>query len=354
MTAAQTAPQTAPQTAVVRPGGPGDLDALKELARLSGPGFTSLPDDEALLARRLDVSAQTFAATSNEAARGGAYMLMLEDGAGEVVGCAAVKAAVGLAKPFYNYRILTVAQASAAANRRFDLDVLVLVNEFAGATEVGSLFLKPQARGGGVGRLLAQSRYLLIAAARERFSETVIAELRGQVDADGVAPFWDHLGVKFFHMSFHEADTLSAVTDNQFILDLMPKYPIYADLLDDEARGALGRAHPDGEPARALLEWEGFRYDRVVDIFDGGPLMSAPRDQIRTVRESRRVRVRVDDGVSAQAGAASGLLTTDQVAGFRACRTAIVLDGDAARVPSATLDALSMNEDEEGRAWVRR
>ncbi|MBK6705910.1 MAG: arginine N-succinyltransferase [Caulobacteraceae bacterium] len=31
-----------------------------------------------------------------------------------------------------------------------------------------------------------------------------------------------------------------------------------------------------------LLEWEGFTFSNVVDIFDGGPLMSRPRDQIRT------------------------------------------------------------------------
>ena len=38
---------------VVRPAGPADLDSLLELAILSGPGFTSLPEDPDASARRL-------------------------------------------------------------------------------------------------------------------------------------------------------------------------------------------------------------------------------------------------------------------------------------------------------------
>ncbi|RYD92282.1 MAG: arginine N-succinyltransferase, partial [Sphingomonadales bacterium] len=40
-------------TLVVRPAGPADLDALMELAILSGRGFTSLPEDESTLLARL-------------------------------------------------------------------------------------------------------------------------------------------------------------------------------------------------------------------------------------------------------------------------------------------------------------
>ncbi len=36
-----------------------------------------------------------------------------------------------------------------------------------------------------------------------------------------------------------------------------------------------------------MLEREGFTFDRYVDIFDGGPTMTAATDQIRTIREAR-------------------------------------------------------------------
>ena len=45
---------------IIRPAGPADLCALVELARLSGRGFTSLPEDEAILAARLYLSEASF------------------------------------------------------------------------------------------------------------------------------------------------------------------------------------------------------------------------------------------------------------------------------------------------------
>ena len=39
---------------VMRPSRRDDFDALMELAELSGPGFTSLPVNEALMRKRLD------------------------------------------------------------------------------------------------------------------------------------------------------------------------------------------------------------------------------------------------------------------------------------------------------------
>ena len=45
---------------VVRPAGPADLDHLLELAILSGPGFTSLPEDADQLAERLELGRDSF------------------------------------------------------------------------------------------------------------------------------------------------------------------------------------------------------------------------------------------------------------------------------------------------------
>lgn len=327
-----------------------ELAALRELAVLSGPGFTSLPDDPELLGRRLETSARTFQAGGGGERSQAAYVLMLEEtDTGAVLGCAAVKAGVGLAKPFFNFKLLTIAQASAAAERRFDMDVLLLVNEFPGCTEVGSLFLRPEGRGGGAGRLLAQSRYLLIAAAPELFARRVIAELRGVVGADGRSVFWETLGARFFQMGFEEADHLSAVTDNQFILDLMPRYPIYVDLLPPAAQDVIGAVHPDGEGARALLTWEGFRYDRVIDIFDGGPLVSAPRDDIRTLRESAVVRVRPGDPGD---DARPALISTDRLRDFRVTRAPARCDGDLAVAPPDVLRALDLTDGEKARIWL--
>jgi arginine N-succinyltransferase len=334
---------------VVRAAAPGDLEDFKQLRERAGPGFTSLMVTDAALAEKLDISAASFAA-SPAMPSAERYLLALEHvESGRVVGCCQVKATIGAAPPFFNFRILQIAQASAAAQRRYDMGVLILVNEFTGCTEVGSLFLRAEHRAGGVGRALAQSRYMLIGAAPHRFNERVVSEMRGVVTADGQSPFWEALGAHFFRMSFAEADHLSATTDNQFILDLMPKYPIYADLLPQAAREVIGKCHAEGEAARRLLEWEGFRHDHVVDIFDGGPLLSAARDAIRTTRETRRVKVTPD---AAGKGAQRALLAQPAVAKFRCAPVRARLDGEAAHVHPAALAALGLEAGEEALIWA--
>ena len=338
---------------VMRPSRLDDFEALLDLAEQSGPGFTSLPIDEPLLRSRLEKSVKSFAGEIPQIEYG-KYLMMLEDAeSGEVGGCSAVKAGTGVSSPFFNYRIITIAQASHAASKRFDMDALVLTNEYVGYTEVGTLFLKPEFRGGGAGRLAAQSRYLLMATAPERFGEMVLAELRGVVDHDGETPFWDAIGRHFFRMSFPEADYLSATTDNQFILDLMPKYPIYVDLLPPEAREVIGRCHADGVGALKLLEWEGFRFDRTVDIFDGGPLVSAQKQNVRTIRESRRVYVEAAQ-IDPDGSARQSLLATTNLADFRVTQaTAIVRGENKVAVDPTILQRLKINSGDEARIWLR-
>ena len=48
----------------------------------------------------------------------------------------------------------------------------------------------------------------------------------------------------------------------------------------------MGQPHPSGRAALRMLEHEGFVFDRYIDIFDGGPTVTAATDHIRTIRES--------------------------------------------------------------------
>jgi arginine N-succinyltransferase len=92
-------------------------------------------------------------------------------------------------------------------------------------------------------------------------------------------------------MGFQEADAFNAVQGNQFIADLMPRYPVYVALLPPEAQAALGQPHDAGVAAQRLLEAEGFGFHGYVDIFDGGPTMDVRAGDIRTVREAVHARV---------------------------------------------------------------
>ena len=335
---------------IVRAARRDDIDEFVGLAEAAGTGFTSLSLGRDELAARLEKSLKAF--ESNIKSPGEeVYQLILEDTeSGHVLGCAAIKAAVGLSKAYFDFKILTMAQASIEADRRFDMDVMLLVNDFAGASEVGSLFVSEAARGSGVGRLVAQTRYLLMAADFDRFGERVLAELRGVVRPDGSSPFFDHVTRPFFQMTFDEADRMSAATDNQFILDLMPNHPIYVDLLPEEARAVIGVTHDDGVGARKLLEWEGFTYDRYIDIFDGGPLMSVATRQARSARESRRVTVRTAHALDEPRQA---IVTTDRFEDFRSTSVMIETDGDEALIPAPAMAALGLGDGDTARIWIR-
>jgi len=323
----------------VRPIRATDKQAFYDLAHLSGPGFTSLPDDKELLESRVTLSIESFEKEIEKRGEEG-YLLVLEDMETDtIIGTSAVKVGVGTSKPFFSYKLFTIAQTSSAAKRRFDMEVMMLVNEYAGATEVGTLFLRPEYRKGGAGSLIARSRYMLIANEPHRFSRNVLSELRGVVSEDGQSPFYEHLAKKFFDMEFHEVDHLTGVTDKQFITDLMPKYPIYVDLLPDAAREVIGKTHRDGGGARKLLEKEGFRYERVIDIFDGGPTLSAPRDDIYSVKHSRLLQSK-----AGAAGTLRALVSNGRIKGFRACLAMVEVHPEEARVvvESSVLDALEV------------
>jgi arginine N-succinyltransferase len=150
---------------------------------------------------------------------------------------------------------------------------------------------------------------------RPRFGDRTLAELRGVMDEAGNAPFWDALAGRFFGMTFPDADEFNAVHGTKFIADLMPKTPIYVSLLAESGRAVVGQPHPTGRAALRMLEHEGFAFDRYIDIFDGGPTVTAPTDQIRTVREARTETVaEIADG-----GPAKMLVATGRLKDFRAC-----------------------------------
>lgn len=333
---------------VMRAAGPADLEGFKQLREIAGAGFTSLMLDDKALAARLELSQASFASTAASADNERYFIALEHVATGELAGCCGVKATIGETPPFFNFRMITEAQSSVAAQRRFDMRVLIGVNDFTGCSEVGSLFVRPQHRAAGVGRALAQSRYMLMATAPNRFRENVVSELRGVVSADGVSPFWEAIGRHFFRMEFSEADKLSATTDNQFILDLMPQHPIYVDLLPQAAQAAIGECHPDGAGARRLLEWEGFAFSNVIDIFDGGPLMSAPREQIRTRRESRLLRL----APGAPAKPARVLIASPTLNTFRCVAAHAEVRDGAVRVDAAAIAALQLDAGAKALVWT--
>ncbi|MFN5243466.1 MAG: arginine N-succinyltransferase [Novosphingobium sp.] len=305
-------------TFVIRAANADDLQHLYEMAKRTGGGFTNLPPDRKALTAKLERGAQAFARTE-EAVGDDLFVFVLENTAtGEVRGTCQVFSAVGLKWPFYSYRIGALTQHSEELGRTFRADILNLSTDLEGASEVGGLFLHPGERAGGLGLLIARSRYLFIRNHRARFADRCLAELRGVIDEAGGSPFWDGVAGRFFGMNFQDADEFNAKHGNQFIADLMPKHPVYIAMLSEAARAVIGVPHPSGRAAMRMLEEEGFAWENYIDIFDGGPTMTVRTDQIRSIREAQDDQVvAIDLALGDHKGGEKRLLATGKLAGFR-------------------------------------
>ncbi len=304
---------------IIRPARPEDVQSLYEMAKRTGGGFTNLPPDRKALTAKLERSTAAFARAADDVADDLFVFVLENTKTGEVRGTCQIFSAVGQKWPFYSYRIGALTQHSEELGRTFRADILNLSTDLEGATEVGGLFLHPGERAGGLGMLIARSRYLFIRNHRARFADQTLAELRGVIDEAGGSPFWDGVAGRFFGMNFQDADEFNAKHGNQFIADLMPKHPVYIAMLPESAKAVIGVPHPSGRAAMRMLENEGFAWEKYVDIFDGGPTMTVRTDQIRSIREAEDVRVAE---ISAQLGEHLGgdkkLVTVGRLGDFKA------------------------------------
>jgi arginine N-succinyltransferase len=309
------------------------------MAKLTGGGFTNLPADRDALVKKLIRSDMAFGTEPAER-QDDLFLMVLENvETGQIRGTCQIFSKVGAECAFYSYRISTITQTSKALGKTFRNEMLSLCTDFEGCSEVGGLFLHPAERAGGLGMLLARSRYLFIKLHRNRFADRTLAELRGVIDESGGSHFWDGIAGRFFGMGFAEADEFNAMHGTQFIADLMPNTPIYTAMLPESARAVIGVPHPSGRAAMKMLEREGFRYEGYVDIFDGGPTMSATTDEIRTIRESRDLVVaEIRDGDEGE----RMMIATGHLGGFVAGYAAISIHGDEARIDAETAERLHL------------
>jgi arginine N-succinyltransferase len=300
---------------IIRPATNADLKSIYEMAKRTGGGFTNLPPDKPALQAKLERSTAACARTE-DVLGDDLFVFVLENVAtGEVRGTCQIFTRVGQKWPFFSYRLGMLTQHSVELDRTFRAEMLMLSTDLEGATEVGGLFLHPAERSGGLGMLIARSRYLFIRNHRARFADKTLAELRGVIDEAGMSPFWDGIAGRFFGMNFQDADEFNAARGNQFIADLMPKHPIYTAMLPDTARAVIGVPHPTGRAAMRMLENEGFEWEKYVDIFDGGPTLTAKTDAIKSISSAQ------DSVVASLATVDPGkemLISTGRLGQFRA------------------------------------
>ncbi|TLX48252.1 arginine N-succinyltransferase [Pseudoalteromonas phenolica] len=326
---------------ILRPIKNTDFAALKQIAIESGHGFTSLPVDDNLLQDKISRSENSFSKHVETPFDEG-YLFVLEDTkTNEIVGTTAIEAAVGTQVPLYHYHLGKTVHHSSTLNVYNTVEILSMCNDYTGCSEICTLFLREQYRKGLAGRFLSRIRFAFMADQSSRFSDTVIAEMRGVSDAHGHSPFWQWLQEHFFSIEFPQADHLVGLGDKVFISELMPKYPIYTNLLSDEAQGVIGHVHDKTKPALRLLQKEGFEHRGYVDLFDAGPTIEAKLNNIRTVQESYIVPVNIVDSVN---GEQTYAISNQKLTNFKAVFTDnVLLDKQALSLTIAREEAEALS-----------
>lgn len=261
----------------IRPIQSTDLPALMQMAQESGPGFTSLQPCRQTLEDKVERACLSLAESPEKRPEMPLYLLMLEDSdTGEICGVSGIEAKVGGQKPMYHFK-----QSNGTA-----LHSIQMQRHYQDVSEICSLFVRPDFRSGANGKLLSKTRFLFMADFPEVFSETVIAEMRGYIDAMEQSPFFRWLQALFLPLSFKQVDSLMGKGQTRFIQDLMPQFPLLLSALPNEARACLGRVHPKTEPALAMLQQEGFVNRGLFDLFDAGPTVECQVAALASVKES--------------------------------------------------------------------
>jgi len=323
-----------------------DIDRLYELAAAAPDPITTLPADRDYLAKRTHSSIRSFYPYIDSPGAE-SYLFVIENlTTGELLGTSAIFARIGGYEPFYTYEIRETTLEHQPMEVSKTIRELHLKLDHDGPSEIGSLYLSPQTRGMGLGRLLSLSRFLFIANFPERFADDIMVELRGVTDEDGQSPFWGAVGEHFFGCDYMTADHLSAKADKSFLSDLMPKHPIYVPLLPKKARKVLGKVHKNTRPALAMLEQEGFTFMNEIDIFDAGPAYSCAKTEVKSIQNSVTRSVTV--GKVTPDKAQRALVSNTQLE-FKCVKARIALTDDSVTITEATARALNLKDGDEAR-----
>lgn len=272
---------------IIRPIRKSDLNEFEKLAHTSSLGITNLPKNRLLLEKKIDDSIRSFS-KEIEKPINETYIFVLEDKESKkIIGTSGILSKTAIDYPKFFFQIKSKA-LTYEPNEIFYLKKISYKNT---PSEIAGLYLHPDERKAGMGKLLSLSRFLFIAAFKYRFEKSFFSEIRGVINSDGTSPFWDGLGRHFFNVTYQELMKL-AETDFYTIQQALPNNPIYLPLLKNEVQHVIGKAHEKSHGALKMLQDIGFTFCNEIDLFDGGPRISVKTSKIKPIHSSLVVKVK--------------------------------------------------------------
>lgn len=295
---------------VIRPVRTEDIEDLYHCAITAGVGLTHLPKDRQLLEWKIRDSLLAFSKDVFKPEQEDYFFVLVDSDTQKVCGTCAIYAKTGVKFPFDVFEI--------------QKDHLQLKQYRNGPSEVGALYLLPESRGGGLGRLLSLSRFLFIASHLKRFEPEIIANMRGFIENDQ-SLLWNAIGYPLLKVTFKDIMS-QRMLNERCIENIFPTIPIDIRTLPLEAQNVLGKIHPHTQPALNMLLHEGFKMTNEIDPFDGGPIIKTETRELRTVKSSYIVELKA---ISNQPfhNSENAIICNERI-DFRACYGQIVCSPD--------------------------
>jgi len=329
-----------------------DLKALRALA--AELNSVNLPNEERALAGILEGSARSFGGKIRNPLERSYVFVLEEPRSGRVLGTSMLIAQHGTRdSPCTFFDVSHREHYSSTLDRHFRHRVLSIGFHFDGPTEIGGLVVHPRDRGGErrPGKQLAYVRFLYVAMHRDRFRETLLAELMPPLLDDGRSLFWESCGKRFTGLEYQEADKRSR-QNKEFIQQLFPPGDVYATLFPPRVQRLLGAVAPATLGVKHLLEQVGFHPVGRIDPFDGGPHWEARVADVTLIRAHRRLRVSPVHLAphDHEPEKLVGVERAETRVRFRAVRTPARIDGEELILPREAKDLLLVGSGERVHA----
>jgi arginine N-succinyltransferase len=328
---------------ILRPVNLKDINHLERLADASGPLVSTLPANRPHLQSKIERSQHAFA---QEIITPGdeSYLFVLEDlQTGQLLGTGGINALAGNKAPFYSFRNDIKIHSSRELNVHNRIHALTLNHDLSDHSQLCSFYITPEYADSVYPSLITLARLLFMSISPMRFAKEWMAVLPGIFDEQGRAPFWEHVGRKFFGIDYNQVEYYSSTCEKTFIAEMMPYHPLYVSLIAKEAQDVMGLVHKKAELQYSLLSAQGFELDNYVEIFDAGPILTVSRDVLSLSKKIKSLRLTVNDTEHATQSFLIGFEDSD---GFKACLLQGALVGEKLMVGATEFVALNLSEQE--------
>jgi len=266
-----------------------DSDDLLKLANT--PGMFNFPSDRESMMERIIKSENSFKGKESDPK----YVFVAEDlSSHRVVATSMISKQHGTPEsPHYFFKVGTEKRFSETIQTGFIHGTLTMKIQTDGPSELGALVVSESFRNHDekVGRQMFFTRFLYLLQNRNRFKNSLLAELLPPLNKKGHSPLWEAVGRRFTNLDYWEADALSS-QNKEFIQDLFPQGKIYTAFLPADARNSIGKVGSGTEPVLHMLKRIGFEYQNEIDPFDGGPHLRGVIDQLLPIKNARKINIK--------------------------------------------------------------